>query len=544
MSPEQARGEDVDHRTDIWALGVVLYEMLTGFSPFKGEYDQAILYSIINEEQEALTGLCSGVPNKDERYQHTDEMLTDLKILKKQSETQISTTKPVISSASKRKRPRFYPGIIALGVLLILILLYTYQKLFFHATDTKLPALYNLTLKQVTFSEDLEEYPAFFPDGKRLVYCRETDRFKHIFIKNLKTGEETQLSKGDYDDIQPTCSPGGNIILFVRSNLPAGKLEPGDVYGEHFDGDIWKFELNSKKESKLIENAFNPSFSPDGFKIAFDASWAGPRRIWIADEFGRNPQQLTFDPSEAVSHVIPRWSPDGTKIVFQNIEKNKFDIRTVDIATKEITWITNDSYPDINPVWSQSGKAIYFSSYRSGGRNIWRVPVTTVGRSAGKAQQVTTGAGEDVQLALSGDGKQMAFSILKINADIWKLPVSPQTGEQTGAPQSVIATTREDSRGAWSPDGTQIVFNSDRRGDMNIWLHSIINGSTRQLTDGPGGDYQPNWSPDQKKNVFFSTRSGNSDIWVVEVETGSLSQLTKNAALDMNPFFSPDGRMI
>jgi len=136
------------------------------------------------------------------------------------------------------------------------------------------------------------------------------------------------------------------------------------------------------------------------------------------------------------------------------------------------------------------------------------------------------------------------MSILKQNADLWKLPVSPQTGKPTGQPENVVSTTREDSRGSWSPDGTQIAFNSDRTGEMNIWLVNVADGTTRQMTRGDGGDFQPAWSPDGKRLVFFSSRSGNADIWIVDIQTGELKQLTTDPSIDINPFFSPDGKLI
>src|SRR4029077_9125922 len=109
------------------------------------------------------------------------------------------------------------------------------------------------------------------------------------------------------------------------------------------------------------------------------------------------------------------------------------------------------------------------------------------------------------------------------NADLWTLPVDPATGRPTGAPQEALATQREDSRGAWSPDGRFIAFNSDRSGEMNIWLHDRQDRSDRPLTSGPGGDYQANWSPDSRTLVFFSSRSGAANIWSVEVSSGALT---------------------
>ena len=399
-------------------------------------------------------------------------------------------------------------------------------------------------LSQITFAEGIEEYPVWSANGKELLFSRDLAGIRKIFVKNVQSGEESQLTFGQHDDIQAACSPDGKTILFLRAPQPNVKLEPGDVFGEFTEGDIWSLNRATKKEVRLLEKAFNPEYSPDGERIAFDASWAGPRRIWTVDNHGHNPLQRSSDNSEGVGHMRPRWSPDGRKIVFQDIERTKLDVRIFDLETGKYTWVTNDAVQDINPVWSPSGRFIYFSSYRGGGINIWRVEVSNEGQPAGPPQQLTLGAGQDVEVALSPDGKHLAFSILKQNADLWRLPVSPQTGKPTGAAEELVTTTREDSRGAWSPDGTLVAFNSDRTGEMNIWLHSIAEAKSRQLTRGPGGDYQPTWSPDGTRLIFFSSRAGNSDIWSVEVETGKLKQLTRTASIDVNPFFSPDGKLI
>ncbi len=139
MSPEQTRGEDVDHRTDIWSLGVVLYEMITGQKPFLGDYEQAVVYSILNEEPEPMTGLRSGVPmelerivgkalTKDpaERYQHIDELLVDLKRLRREGETTSKVLpREVTERQSRRKRLKriVIPAGIAAGLALALLFL-------------------------------------------------------------------------------------------------------------------------------------------------------------------------------------------------------------------------------------------------------------------------------------------------------------------------------------------------------------------------------------------------------------------------------------
>ena len=550
MSPEQVRGKELDARTDLFSFGAVLYEMATGALPFPGDTSGLVFEAILNRMPVLPTRLNPDLPPKLEeiinkalekerelRYQHASDIRADLQRLKRDSESQRVA---VGQFATPRRTWSSWQRILAAASAIAAIVLF----LFIAGRWKGATSALHTTLSQVTFAPGIEEYPAWSRDGNTLLYTGEVGKTRKIFRKDLASGQESQLTHGDFDEVQPTWSPDGKHVAFVRARQPGMKLQPGDVFGQFQDGDVWVLDLATGRENKLADNAFNPAYSPDGDRLAVDASWAGPRRIWVLDRDGHNPQQITTDTSEEVAHVAPSWAPDGKKIVFQNLARTKFDIRVVNLDSKQMSWITNDFRINIRPSWSPSGRFIYFSSDRSGGINIWRVPIRGEGTASGPLQQVTTGAGQDVEVAVSPDGKRLAYATLHQNADIYRLPVTPQTGLPKGSPESVISTTREDSRGAWSPDGKMLALNSDRAGDMNVWLFTLADSQTRQLTSGQGGDFQPNWSPDGKKIAFFSSRSGSPNIWEVDVASGTLRRLTSNSGVNVNPFYSPDGRLI
>ncbi len=545
MSPEQATARtDLDGRTDLYSLGCVLYEMLAGAPPFSATTPQGMVAAHIAKEAPKLTG---GIPeplrkvvartlakSPDERYASAAELSAAL------------DTGAATPGGGRVNR------MLAVAVALAAVVALAYATGSLVRGDTgvgpgshSLATGLNRTLEQLTFGEGPEEWPAWSPDGRMLAYVAELDGYNQLFVRTVATGEERRISHSARDHIQPAWSPDGTRLAFARARTEGGKLQPNDLDGWYFEGgEILEVELASGRETPLVDDAFGPTYSPDGKTLAFDAQWAGPRRIWIADARGHNPRQITTDSTNAVGHVQPKWSPDGRLIVFRRAEKATSDIAIVDSGGGAFALVTSDAVLDSDPTWSPDGKWLYFTSYRSGGINLWRVAVTAEGKAKGALEQLTSGAGDDVQPAIAPDGTHLVFAVRGTNADLWRLPVSPATGLPRGEPEPLVATTRVENRGEWSPDGRRIAFNSDRQGQMNIWVRSLADGSEQRITSGPGGDYPPTWSHDGRRIVFFSGRSGNTDIWSVPVEGGELTRLTDDPALDTNPFYSPDGTWI
>ncbi|HVR40947.1 MAG TPA: protein kinase [Thermoanaerobaculia bacterium] len=503
MSPEQVSGESVDGRSDIFAFGVVAYEALTGRRAFTGATIADVIGQVLTSEPPRMRTIDDRIPPELQRVVS--------RCMAKDRNVRYASMRDVVADLQR-------------------------------ANDQMRGGAQRIRrLTQLTFARAIEEFPALAPDGSRLVFTREVGRVRNLILSEPDEESERALTMSEFDDIQPAWSPDGRSLLFVRALERGTRFEPVDVFGRYVGGSIWLLDLESGKETRLVEDAFNPAWSPDGTRIAFDASWSGPRRIWVADSRGRNPHQLTSDASEAIAHVRPRWSPDGRKVVFQNIEGTKSDVRVVDVASRQLVWVTNDFVMDVHPVWSLDGGSIFFSSYRTGGINVWRVPVELDGSPSGAMEQISAGPGHDVDLDIPRSDDRVVFAILKQNAELWRLPIDPASGAATGEPERVIGTSRENSRGAWSPDGEQIAFNSDRSGEMNLWLYSLSSGKARRLTEGAGGDYQAHWSPDARSLVFFSGRTGSIDIWRYDFDDESLTRLTQGEGININPFFSPDG---
>ncbi len=512
MSPEQLRGAEVDERADIWAFGCVLFEMLAGASPFGGATAADTIARALASEPD-----WSRLP-----HEVPDRFRSALRsCLAKDPSHRVSRIADVVAVLSAARTPTTWPA------------------------EQVRPAPQRLV--QVTFEEGVQQYPAWSPDGAELVYSGPAGPVRHLYRRTPGAPEPIPLTTGLYDDILPSWSPDG-AVYFVRAREPGRQLEPADVFGQHQEGDVWAVDVATGRERRVVESAFNPVAAPDGGRLAVDASWAGPRRIWIIDRDGGDPVQVSSDPSSGVAHVRPRWFPDGRRLVFQTLERTQFQLGVVDLATRRVRALAVGGYQNYQPAVSRRGDAIFFASQRTGGLNLWMLPIDGEGEPAAAPVQITHGAGQDVEPAPAPDGRRVAFTILRQNASLFRLPVDPRTGRPSGAPEKLVESSREDSRGAWSPAGSRVAFNSDRGGAMNLWIREA-DGRLVQVTRGAGGDFQPNWAPDESRLVFFSSRSGHPGVWSVNLTDGALTSLSPTArgerrGIEINPIFSPGGDRI
>jgi Tol biopolymer transport system component/predicted Ser/Thr protein kinase len=546
MSPEQAEGHALDRRTDIFSLGVVLYEMLAAKRPFEGKSAIDTLHSIINEEPRPIIELNPALPyevtdllakamakDRSERYQHAGDFELDLRRFKRALETNSLASSRMLA-ARKTAAQGWRSNVVWAALILISIIaasFFAWRIGHSSAQPVRTSLLENARVTPLTVDPGFEGEPTFAPDSQTIAYVSDRTGNFEIYLKQISGGPDINLTNNSADDMQPAFSPDGKQIAFVSSRQGQSDCLCFFIYGTDqplMGGDIWVMPALGGSPRRIVVSGTFPSWSPDGKSIVFTKGpWYG-QKVYKVSATGGEPQEINISlKGDSPFVAYPSYSPDGRWISFEAANA----VYVVNADGGEPRPIVEGKHP----VWSGDSRALIYSSVEAGKNyTLWQIPFsTTEGKASGGAEPLTVGRGRDTQAAVSRDGRQIAFSALDVSFNLEALPFDAETGRVQGEARAITSGSDLIYFHNSSPDGRSSVFDSHRGATSYIWR--VDHGSPAvQLTSDPTyEDSFPRWSPDGRFIAFDRKRANDAraieDLWLMAADGANPQKLIENA---------------
>ena len=539
MSPEQARGAAVDKRADIWAFGAVLYEMLTGRRLFQGETVSDTLAAVLRQEIDwhdlpddtppAVHRLLARCLVRDRTNRLHD--IGDARLDLEEPWTGRETGAEPAAAPPRSLVPLLAAAAAGAAVTLGAVLLVSQSR-----PPAAAPAP-RLAFRQVTILPGGELTPAISPDGESFVYAKSTGGDLDLFLQRVDGSNPIDLTAGcREDDRDPAFSPDGRRIAY-RSDCGGGGI----------------FVMGATGESarRVTDFGYTPSWSPDGRELVVATERPGlptarpsVSQLWaVTVETGEKRLVTEHDA------MHPSWSPDGHRVAFWGLRGDtpQRDLWTVaadgsQSAPDSAVTVTDDAPLDWNPVWSPSGRSLYFSSTRGGTFNLWRIAVDpATGEPKADPEPITAPSSWAGWISVSRDGRRILFVDRNARTSILRAPVDAGGRGLAGALQGVpLGSFEVHNEFDLSPDGESVIFATAGL-PQNLFVVRADGSGLRQLTDGPHRDRQAAWAPDGSWIVFQTDRF-KSQFARIRPDGSGLKEVVTGLSTGWQPIWSSDGR--
>ena len=528
MAPEQLRGLKVDGRTDIFALGCVLFEMLSARRPFAGATQADTISAILRSEPPPLEAPGVEIPpglglvvsrclekRPEDRFDTAHDLALALRSIP-------TAAQPAARSGLRALPARRRRILAAVTVAAAILLLLAASAIFLGRSRGSARRATGEERwgppRQITSALGWDLEPAFSPDGTLVAYSSNASGNAEIWVVDPDGGEPLRLTDDPAENQKPAWFPDGRAIAFVSRRNGSSS--------------IWKVSRLGGSVSLLLENGDMPAISPDGARIAFVRPGpTGFARIWAASLADPSrAERLTGDDGGEFDHMDPAWSPDGTLLCYSAFR----DLWLVSASGGKPRRLTGDGKADREPAFSPDGTSVFFGSDRSNPVSIWRVAL-----DGSPPERILPGTGTAVHPSPSRDGRRLVFSAA---VNHWNVVVADR---KTGT-LSHIASSRDSDMPAMAPDGSAVAFCSNRLGTDDLWLERLETGrmakkSPRRLTSLSPGPATPAFSPDGQWIAFFRHFAGHRDLWAVPLSGGTPRPLVEGGGNNIHPAYSPDG---
>lgn len=525
VAPEQVLGHPADPRTDIFGLGLVLYEMCTGAPAFPAVEGGGWVEAVLGRDPRPVADANPRVPlelirivektlakRPDERYQHAADLAADLRALLRKIESG-SHSAATLPPPVRTRRRNIALVIVASSAVLIAIAL----RGFLGGRDGG--GLRGVP-RRLTSAPGTESQPALSPDGTLVAFTSDEKGDSDIWLIDARGGTPLRLTDDPAEDRSPAWFPDGRRVVFASARLGTPS--------------VWETSRLGGAPSLLLPNAEDPAISPDGRRIAFSrADATGQSRIAVAPvDDPSKAMFLTHDDDGVYWHTAPSWSPDGSTLCYNDFR----DVWRVSAEGGAARRLTTDDAVSIGCRWSSDGRYVYHSSGRQGTQALWRVAA-----DAGDVERLTIGTGPEVEPSVSLDGSRFAYSTHEEDTDVVILDT------RTGGRVRLSSVRMEDPPDI-ARDGSSVVFSSNREGTSDLWVQPLASGRAsgppRRLTRQPGTAGTARYSPDGRWIAYLRTRDAQRDVWAVSSDGGTPWKVTDHPAIDHHPAWSPDGRRL